>query len=433
MNKDYFRIEGRAGEKTLSGELAIRPAKNAVLKAMASSILFNGKLMLEGVPYIEDVYRMRELLEYGGGVITEEKRMLTIDGEAFSKTEMHPDIAGKFRASIVLTGPMLARFNEVRFPHPGGCVIGARPIDIFLNNYEKLGVEVAHDGSHYHLRAPKGLIGTDLYLSVPSHTATESLMMAATLAQGVTRIHNAALEPEVADLAELLNKGGARISGAGSNVITIEGVEKLIAPEVPHQSIPDRIEAGSFLVLGALAAKELSITNCNPLHLGVPLAMLESAGVPFTVSEDAIHIQDNTSSNSEFKGMPIKTREYPGFPTDLQAPMTIFLTQSEGENIVFETIFDARLGYIQDLIRMGADILELDPHRILVRGPRKLKGRVLGSPDLRAGLAFIIAAIVAKGNSIIENVYFIDRGYEEIETRLKSLGLSIEREKGDAL
>lgn len=428
MQESFF-IKGLAGEKTLRGEIAVNSAKNAVLKGMAASVLFEDELRVTNVPDIEDVHRMAELLETLGASVEKEGREYRIHvGEGVSTT-LDTKLSERLRTSIVLTGPLLARFGEVLFPHPGGCVIGARPIDFFLEGFEKFGATVKYGDDGYRVIAPQGkLSGADIFFRSPTHTGTETMMMTAVLADGKTTLRNCAMEPEIVDLAQFLNSCGAHISGAGTSTIEVVGGGLLRAEGRAYRAIPDRIETGSFLILGALAADELMIRDCNPTHVEILVDILRNAGVSIEVGEDWIAIKGGAqTSNDSFRGIDIKTHEYPGFATDLQAPMTVFLTQASGEALVFETIFEGRLNYTDDLVRMGADITVWDSHRAQVKGATPLVGRTLGSPDLRAGLAFIIAAAVAKGNSLINNVYYIDRGYERIEERLKTLGLDITR------
>ncbi|MCW9054815.1 MAG: UDP-N-acetylglucosamine 1-carboxyvinyltransferase [Candidatus Pacebacteria bacterium] len=428
MQESFF-IKGLGGEKKLRGEVTVNSAKNAVLKGMAASILFEDEVRLSHVPDIEDVHRMTELLEALGANIEKDGREYTIHvGESVSTT-LDTKLSDRLRTSIVLTGPLLARFGEVHFPHPGGCVIGARPIDFFLEGFERFGARVSHEDERYHIAAPAGgLKGANIFFRAPTHTGTETMMMTAVLAKGKTVLKNCAMEPEIVDLAKFLNACGAKIVGAGTPTIEIEGGDLLRAEGKAYRALPDRIETGSFLILGALVADELTIRGCNPEHVEVLTDILKSSGVPIQIEGDAIHIRGNAKiPKGSFRPIDIRTHEYPGFATDLQAPMTVFLTQAVGESLVFETIFEGRLNYTDDLVRMGADIAIWDPHRARVKGYTPLIGRTLGSPDLRAGLAFIIAAAVAKGNSLINNVYYIDRGYERIEERLKALGLDIER------
>jgi len=279
----------------------------------------------------------------------------------------------------------------------------------------------------YHIRAPKGgLRGAEIFLRGQSVTATETFMMTAVCAKGTTTIRNAAMEPEILDLARFLNASGAAITGAGTSIITIKGNGLLTPPQKGYKVMPDRVEAGSFVILAALTAKKITITHCVPEHIESLLETLKECGVSITTTKNSITVR---APKGAAKATNIKTHEYPGFPTDLQAPMTVFLTQAKGESLVFETIFEGRLQYVEELSRMGADILTMDPHRVIVKGPKALRGRELESPDLRAGLAFIIAATIARGRSIIHNVYNIDRGYEHVEKRLQGVGVKISRVK----
>lgn len=427
----YFAIKGSGGKRTLEGEISVVGAKNAALKAVAAGILFKTPLALTNVPHIEDVSRMLDIIREMGGSASFDDHKVSLDTRKLSSTTITPEIAKRLRASIVLTGPILSRFGNVEFPHPGGCVIGERPIDLFIEGFMKMGATVKHVGKFYNIRAPKsGLSGAEIFFRVASVTGTETFMMAAVLAQGVTTIKNAAMEPEIAWLAEVLNASGARISGAGTPTITIKGTGalgvKANSAGEAFRVIPDRIEAGSFLILGALAAKKLTIKNIIPEHLESLIELLEYTGTSVTRGKDSITVAA-PAKPAKLCAVSIRTHEYPGFPTDLQAPMMIYLTQAIGESLVFETIFEGRLNYTESLNRMGANITMMDPHRVLVRGATTLKGRRLESPDLRAGLAFVIAAAIASGESEIHNVYNIDRGYERVEERLRAIGMKIER------
>lgn len=425
---DTFVIEGLAGKRTLKGKIAVSGAKNAALKLMAASVIFRDKVTLANMPDIEDVRRMADLLAHMGALVSFDRgTMEIVPPQNGNVPELAPDIAKRMRASVVLTGPLLARYGKVSFPHPGGCVIGARPIDLFTKGFEKMGAKVVVDKNGYHISVPgKRLKGAELFFRKQSVTATETFMIAAVLAQGTTVLKNAAMEPEIEDLAKFLIAGGARIEGAGTPTITIRGDGLLAARGSVHTTMPDRIDAGSFIILAALAGDDVEVTRINPAHLEALTSALREAGVPLEIGKTSIRVRA--------KGKKIvpgacgfQTHEYPGFPTDLQAPMTVLLTQAHGESTVFETIFEGRLNYTESLKGMGADITMMDPHRVLVRGPRPLKGKNLESPDLRAGLAFVIAAIIAKGRSVIHNVYNIDRGYERIEERLQKIGVKIER------
>lgn len=426
MSDEKFIIQGLNGAKTLSGSVRIGGAKNAVLKALAATVLFKGSITLNNIPGIEDVRRIQELLVDLGASISGEKNIV-VDPTHIHSSVLTPKISRCVRASIVLTGPLLGRLGEVAFPHPGGCVIGGRPIDLFLDGFARMGASVSMKEEMYHVRARDGLVGAELFFKNQSVTGTETFMMAGVLARGITVLKNAALEPEITHLAKFLNTCGARISGAGTPTIHIEGTGLLQSHGEPYETITDRIEAGSFLILGALAARDITLTHCNPDHLEALIYALRTAGVPIETGVDTISIKDNTNRNDTFTAVDIKTHEYPGFPTDLQAPMTVFLTQASGDSRVFETIFERRLHYTEDISRMGANITMMDPHRILIQGPKGLRGQELESPDLRAGLAFVIAAIIARGESVIHNVYNIDRGYERLEKRLTDIGVSIRR------
>lgn len=405
---DSFVVEGLGGAKRLEGEIRVGGAKNAILKALAAQVLFEDEVRYENVPEIEDVKRIRELL------------VALKEGPVLRK-----DIAERFRASIVLTGPTLARFGEVSFPYPGGCVLGERPIDLFLKGFEAMGAKVEEEESQFRVKAAGGkLRGAHIIFPFVSVTATETLMLAAVLAQGETLLENAAMEPEIASLSEFLNACGAHIEGVGTPQVRIQGGGLLRAHGKAYTAPPDRIEAGSFLILGALLGKEIKISACNPLHNGTLITLLRQAGVPIETGEDSMVVRAPQS----IKSFSVRTHEYPGFPTDLQAPIAVLLSQAQGEATISETIFDGRFRYVDELVRMGADITVMNPHRILIRGPRTLSRKSLESPDLRAGLAYIIAAAVAEGSSTIGNAYVIDRGYAHIEERLRKLGLDIRRQ-----
>ena len=428
---EKFLVKGLDGKKTLVGEICVNGAKNAVLKAMASSVLFKDGIILKNVPNIEDVNRMSDLLEALGIVVKKTSRkMFEFDVRKLESGNFSPEISKQLRASIVLAGPLLARIGKISFPHPGGCVIGARPVDLFLDGFKKMGAKIKKNGENYIIETKKGkLTGAEIFFKNQSVTATETFMMAGILADGETILKNCALEPEILHLAEFLNSCGAKITGAGTSTIKIKGGKLLSSKGDIYITPPDRIEAGSFLILGALSAKKIKITNCEPAYVESLIELLRESGVKIEVGKNFIEVGSDLSKNILLKAVNVKTHEYPGFPTDLQAPMVVYLTQTHGESMVFETIFEGRLNYTEELSRMGADIKPMDPHRVIVTGPSLLHGRDMESPDLRAGLAFLIAAIFAKGDSFIHNVYNIDRGYERVEERLKSIGVDIERIK----
>jgi UDP-N-acetylglucosamine 1-carboxyvinyltransferase len=411
MKEPKFVINGG---NELEGEIEVFGSKNTALGIMPASLLFKEKPEFQNLPHIEDIKRMRELL-----FVLE------------SSGELNIEIAKKFRASILAVGPALARYGKVIFPHPGGCIIGSRPIDVFLDGWIKMGAHIKapagktpHGTDIYEISTPNGLKGCNYTLRVPSVTGTEGLLMTAVLSKGITVLRNTAIEPEISYLANFLNKNGAKISGAGTHTITIEGRDgKLLENHEIFETPPDRIEAGSLVILGALLAKNLLIKNLIPEESAAVLSEIERAGAKLEYGNNFIVIH----KLKDIRAVNIRTQEYPGFPTDLQAPFTVFLTQSHGQSFMHETIFEGRLNYVEDLNKMGANIVLCDPHRVIINGPTKLTGRHLKSPDIRAGLAFIIAALTAEGTSEIGNIYQIDRGYESIDTRLKLLGADIKR------
>jgi len=378
-------------------------------------------MILNNVPDIEDIKQIIEILkDLGAEIVKNNNSQYKISTKNINKTELNISLAHKLRASIVLVGPMLARFGEVRLPYPGGCVIGRRPIDIFIDGFKALGVEVEESKSGYYFKTQK-LKGVKFIFPIVSVTATETLMMAATLAKGKTILINTACEPEILALADYLNSCGAKISGAGTHTIIIEGVNKLSA--TIFDIIPDRIEAGTFAVLAAATKSDLIIKNCNPANLEVPLLMLKKAGVNFLTGNDNIHMLPS----KKIKAINIVTHEYPGLVTDLQAPFTVLLTQAQGMSLVHETIYEGRLFYIDKLNKMGANIILCDPHRIIINGPTKLFGHKIESPDIRAGIALVIASLIAEEKTEIDNIYQVDRGYERIEERLRGIGADIKR------
>lgn len=422
--KESFVIQGLAGRKLLSGQIAVCGAKNEALKLMAASILCDTPLPLENMPAIEDVRRMAEIIEKLGGSVKITGLACEIDTGGIAGGAIDHDLAKSLRSSIVLTGPLLARFGSVSFPHPGGDLIGERPVDFFIEGFEKMGATVTIENGEYKVTTAGKLRGADIFFRWVSVTATETLMMAAVLAEGITTLRNVAMEPEVVDLAEFLVANGAKITGIRTPTLVIEG-SAMLKPTKAWRVIPDRIETGSFLILGALAAKSLKITNCEPEHMRMIIELLSRSGVRIEAGKDTLTI---TNGGEDVRtAIALKTHEYPGFPTDLQAPMVVYLTQAEGESRIFETIFEGRLNYTQDLVRMGADIALWNPHQAAIKGVTPLHGATLESPDIRAGLAFLMAALIAEGESTLHNIYHIDRGYGRIEERLAALGADIKR------
>lgn len=414
-----FIIQGQA---KLQGEIDVKGAKNAALKIIPASLLSEEKISISNLPNIEDVDKALGLIQDLGGTISRNRNEVEIETKNINKPELNAEFAKKFRASIMFTGPILARFGEVSFPHPGGCVIGAggRPIDLFLDGFKALGAEIEEDGSHYRIKAKK-LVGACYFFPKVSVTATECLLMTACLAEGTTVFENCAMEPEIVALADYLNSQGAKIQGAGTPTIRISGVKKLSAGK--FTIIPDRIETGSFAIMAAVTKSDLTITHCNPKHIQILLEIFNKIGVPFEQGPDFLKM----GKTGKIRPYSIKTHEYPGFVTDLQSPYTLLMTQAEGSSLVHETIYDRRLLFVDLLTQMGADIIMCDPHRVVVNGPSKLFGRKLTSPDLRAGITILIASLIAEGQTEIDNIYQIDRGYEVIDDRLRALGADIRR------
>jgi UDP-N-acetylglucosamine 1-carboxyvinyltransferase len=445
MNKKQkFIVQGLSGKKTLNGHISINGAKNSALKAMAASVLFGDEVVLNNIPNTEDIHTMKDILvdlgakvEWLGG--NSDSKTIKIDTKDINKTDINPNLAITMRASVVLTGPILARFGKVSFPAPGGCVIGARPIDLFIDGYKKMGATITLKDGLYHIEAPQGLKGAEINFSKISVGGTETLMMAGVFADGTTVLRNCAKEPEIVNIAEWLNLCGAEIKGVGTDTIIIKGNDrKLLKSKEQYTAIPDRIEAGSFLILGSLCALKLYIDDCRPDHLEKTIELLREAGVSISIEgneknplKTIVVTNDPSRPDFRFKTFNVETREYPGFPTDLQSPIVTFLTQSEGESSVVEKIFEGRFKYVEDLNVMGADITMIDQERILIKGPTSLRKlntqKEFSAHDIRAGFAMVLACLIGDGEYVINNIHLIDRGYEKLEERLVSIGANIKR------
>lgn len=414
------------GGKPLSGEIAVKGAKNAALKIFPVALMTQEPILVLNMPEIEDVSRAREMLTALGH---QAQKLGNGEWELRYQSrkcvDLPAELVNKFRASIMFVGPLLATCGQVNFPHPGGCVIGAgtRPIDMFLDGFKKMGAEIEVDDSHYRLTAPK-LKGAQIFFPKVTVTGTESLMLTACLAQGTTVLKNCAMEPEIPALADFLNSIGAKIEGAGTPVIKIEGVEKLGGGE--YKIIPDRIEAGTFALMAAASnSGRVLISDCEPLHLEALWAQFDKIGVNYKIGKDSVEI----FPGSKIAAVDMTTHEYPGFATDLQSAYTVLMTQAHGSCLIHETIYDRRLLFTDILTQMGANIVMADPHRVVVTGPTRLHGKKMVSPDLRAGMALVMAALIAEGKTEIGNIYQIERGYENLEERLKGLGADIKTEK----
>lgn len=420
---DKFLINGLAGQKKLEGSITVGGAKNAVLKIMAGSVLFKNTLTIQNMPFVEDVKRMGELLTDLGATVEFSSSEVKINTEKINKQDLDEKIATAMRSSVVLTGPLLARFGKVVFPAPGGCTIGKRPIDLFIKAYEKMGATVEYVNDAYIMTAQK-LKGAEIFFDLQTVTGTETIMMAAILAEGTTILKNCAMEPEIKSLATYLVQCGANIVGAGTSTITIQG-GGLLESKLPYVTIPDRIEAGSFMILGALLAKKLRIEKCDPSLSESLISLLQESGVNMNIGKDFIEI----SESKHLKSFNVRTHEYPGIPTDLQPQLVTYLTQSEGEGTVFETIFEGRFKFIDNLKKLGADITTINSREILIKGPSVLKASVepLEAYDLRGGFSAVISGLLAEGESTVQTIYYIDRGYESLETRLQAIGADIQR------
>lgn len=415
---DKFRI---LGGRPLQGRIQISGAKNSALPCMAAALLTSETVTLHNLPYARDIITMRRLLEdLGCHILMPELRTLKISGEQVETFEAPYELVKTMRASVLALGPLLARFGEARVSLPGGCAIGQRPIDLHLAGFEKLGATVEIEGGDVVARS-KRLQGREIYFDKVSVTGTENLMMAAALADGVTVLTNAAREPEIVDLAELLNKMGARVEGAGRSSIRIEGVTKLSGAE--HTIIPDRIETGTFAVAAAITGGELELVNCNPQHITAVLDKLGETGVRVD-RPNAFSLR--VAAADRTRSSDVTTLTHPGFPTDMQAQYMALMTVGEGVSVITETIFENRFMHASELLRMGARI-RLNGRQAVVEGNTGLSGARVQASDLRASASLVLAGLAARGETIIDRVYHIDRGYEKIEEKLRGVGANIER------
>lgn len=404
----------------LKGRVKISGAKNAVLPIMAAALLAETTCVLEDVPPLKDVEVMSDVLRaFGATVSGVEQGVMEIHTPRITQTEAPFELVQKMRASFFVMGPLLARCGIARIPMPGGCAIGARPVDLHLKGFAALGAQVEQGEGFIEVRADK-LVGNSVYLDFPSVGATENIMMAATLAEGVTIIENAAEEPEIIDLANFLNNMGAKVKGAGTDTIRIQGVTKLEGTR--HQVIPDRIEAGTYMVAAAITNGDILVENVVPSHLKPIIAKLKEAGVLIEEAEDSLRVIGQGKINA----VDVTTLPYPGFPTDMQAQFMALMAAASGTSVMIETVFENRFMHVAELNRMGADI-KIEGHSAVVTGVGSLKGTKVMATDLRAGAALILAGLISEGTTEIGNTYHIDRGYVEIENKLRQLGAKISR------
>src|SRR6184192_3261344 len=411
------------GGNPLLGTIKVSGAKNSALPCMAAAILTEDEVILENIPQVRDIETERKLLTSMGAEVElgfgRAHHRTTICCRGPLTPEVPYEIVKTMRASSLVLGPLLARCKCARVSLLGGCAIGARPIDLHLKGLERLGANVEQEHGYIEARAER-LKGAEVVFNKITVTGTEDLLMAATLAEGETILQNCAREPEVADLANLLNKMGAKIEGAGTPTIRVKGVEKLHGAK--HRIIPDRIEAATFIVAGALTGGDLNVAGCDPTHLGALLQKLDEVGVKTAHTAESVRVM----GHNPLRAADVMTEEYPGFPTDMQAQYMTLATQAEGTSIITENIFENRFMHAQEMVRMGANI-KIEGSRAVVRGKTQLSGAAVLASDLRALASLVLAALVADGETIIDRVYHIDRGYEHIEEKLRGVGAQIKR------
>lgn len=405
------------------GTVRISGAKNAALPCIAAALLTEEPVVLENIPQVRDIETTRKLLVSMGAEVElgygRAHHRTTISCRSLASPEASYELVKTMRASTLVLGPLVARCGRARVSLPGGCAIGARPIDLHIKGLERLGAKIVQEHGYVEASTDR-LKGAEIIFDKITVTGTEDLLMAAALAEGETVMQNCAREPEVADLADLLNKMGARIEGAGSSTIRVRGVEKLRGAK--HRIIPDRIEAATFLIAGALTGGDLNVVGCDPRHLGAVLQKLDEAGVKTKTNGESVRVM----GDNPLKAADIVTEEYPGFPTDVQAQFMALATQAEGTSIISENIFENRFMHAQEMVRMGANI-RTEGRRAVIRGKSPLSGAAVLASDLRASASLVLAALVADGETIIDRVYHIDRGYENIEEKLKGVGAEIRR------
>jgi len=411
------------GGKPLSGELRISGAKNAALPILAATLLAETPVTVGNIPHLHDITTTMELLgRMGVRLLVDEKMNVEVDSRFIHSYEAPYELVRTMRASILVLGPLLARFGEAHVSLPGGCAIGTRPVDIHLNGLIKMGAEIKVEGGYIHAKVDR-LKGCRLVLEQVTVTGTENLMMAACLAEGTTIMENAAKEPEVSDLAHFLNALGAKISGIGTDVLVIEGVEKLGVENIHYNIMPDRIETGTYLVAAAITRGSVKLKNTRPDILDAVLEKLIEAGADITAGEDWIRLDMH---GKRPKAVSVRTAPYPAFPTDMQAQFIALNSIAEGVGIITETVFENRFMHVQELQRMGSDI-KLESNTAICTGVDKITAAPVMATDLRASASLVIAALAAEGNTIVDRIYHIDRGYDHIEEKLQQLGATIRR------
>jgi UDP-N-acetylglucosamine 1-carboxyvinyltransferase len=410
------------GGNQLNGTIHISGAKNAALPLMTAALLTEEPLVLTNFPRLDDIETLGELLaQMGVGVEISNDKVATLTARKLTSMRAPYDLVRKMRASILVLGPLVARAGEAEVSLPGGCAIGARPVNLHIMGLEKMGAEVNIENGYIYAKAPKGLRGADITFPIVSVTGTENLMMAATLAKGTTRLINAACEPEVSDLANCLVKMGAKIDGIGTPILTIQGVDRLNG--ITHQVLPDRIETGTYAMAVAATGGQVDLINTSLELLPTVQHTLEQTGICFEPLSNGFRVK---APKERLKSVDIRTDPFPGYPTDLQAQFIALMSLANGVSTVCETIFENRFMHVPELSRMGADI-SLNGNTALVRGVESLKGAQVMATDLRASVSLIIAALAARGETVINRIYHLDRGYEDIDNKLMACGAQIER------
>lgn len=418
INMSKFIIQGGS---SLNGDIEVHGMKNAALPVIAATLLTTEECIIDNVPQITDVRKMLGILKsLGAKVEWTGKHQITICAKEANLGSIEQEKVKSMRASVLLLGPLLARFREVRIYEPGGCIIGKRPLDTHIHALRSLGAKVEPLDEEYHLKTEQ-LKGTEIILPEFSVTATENILMASVLAEGRTTIKLAAAEPHVQDLIKFLNAMGAKITGSGTHTLVVEGVKKLHAAK--HELIPDQIEIGTWAVAAALTGGEVNIHPVIPEHLDIVMLKFKEIGVNTEIKNNTLAIRPS----SNLKAFKLQSMPYPGFPTDLEAPFGLLATQCNGTTLLHDPLFEGRMGYVNELIKMGANATVCDPHRVLITGPTPLYAREIRSYDLRAGATLLIAGLVAKGETVINEAEVVDRGYEDVDERLRFLGANLKR------
>ena len=411
------------GGKKLKGEVKISGSKNAALPIIAATVLIKGRTTLYNVPNIQDVQTMFEIIKDIGGKVTKKNNKVIIDTSKVHTYEIPEELMRKMRSSVILAGAIIGKYHKANFSYPGGCDIGARPIDLHLKGFEKLGIEIKEEYGEI-VCSSEEIVGTQINLDFPSVGATENIILATVLSTGTTTINNAAMEPEIIDMVQFLKKMGAKIQGEGTNQIIIDGVEKLSG--VSYNIMPDRIEAGTILCAVAATGGNVTLDNVMPEHLTAVINKLEETGCKIEINNKKITL----NAPKKLKSIDIKTMTYPGFPTDLQQIFATMLVKASGTSIIVENIFESRYKYISELRKMGAKVT-VEGKTAIIKGARKINATTVVCTDLRGGAALVIAGLMAKGKSRVENIGYIQRGYENLENKLGSLGAKIKLEESN--